>query len=506
MCGVAAICGSGHISEQLYDALTVLQHRGQDAAGIVTYDTETDKIYQHKDNGLVYDVFNLENITNLKGRIGIGHVRYPTAGSYEASEAQPFYVNNPYGIALAHNGNLVNSAVLAEELCHEGVRHINTNSDSELLLNVFAQELFIKRETLKCELLVPDIAQIFDAVSRVYQRCHGAYSVVALIANYGIVAFRDPRGIRPLIYGQRKSDRVASGVEYMIASESVALDALGFEKVRDIKPGEAIFIDTAGYLYEKICADKSFYRTCIFEYVYFSRPDSIIDEVFVHQARMRMGVYLAKKIKREWSDYNIDVVMPIPDTSRTSAVEIALQLNVACREGFIKNRYIGRTFIMPGYSQRNKRVRQKLNPLGVEFKGKNVLLVDDSIVRGTTSKEIVQMARRAGAKEVYFASASPPICYPNIYGIDMPSDVDLIAAGKTEQQICDAIGADRLIYQDLKDLIKSVCEGNPKLKKFECSIFNGEYADKLDKNYFANLHETRSNCQKPCHNEHNFGS
>ena len=483
MCGIVGLYGGGHLGQRLYDALTLLQHRGQDAAGIVTCSLDTGHIYQRKGAGLVRDVFRASHVARLTGQVGIGHVRYPTAGSTGASEAQPFYVNSPYGIALAHNGNLTNFPQLMRELFDQNLRHLNTGSDSEVILNVLAHEL-LSRRTL---VLGPD--QIFQAVSQVHRRCEGAYAVVALLAGAGLLAFRDPHGIRPLIYGKREGGQ---GVEYMVASESVALDSLGFEIVSDVGPGEAIYIDKNGGLHSRRCADDAGYRSCIFEYVYFSRPDSIIDDVFVHKARMRMGVALAERIRREWGGDDIDVVMPVPDTSRTAALEMAMNLGVRYREGFIKNRYIGRTFIMPQQTLRAKSVRQKLNPLRVEFKDKNVLLVDDSIVRGTTSRQIVQMARDAGANKVYFASASPPIRYPSVYGINMPTREELIAHGKSVEEVREAIRADRLIYQDLDDLVRSVSEGNPALRKFECSVFDGDYIHKFDERLFEELGRNRN--------------
>ena len=481
MCGVIAIYGTRPIAQDICDGLILLQHRGQDAAGIVTCETDTGKIYQHKGNGLVRDVFR-QHDKPLPGNMGIGHVRYPTAGNNSVIEAQPFYVNSPYGIALGHNGNLTNPNTLMRELFHQDLRHINTSSDSEILLNTLAHELLTNRNLLAG----PD--NIFHAISRVFKRCDGAYAAVAVVAGLGLLAFRDPHGIRPLIYGKRETNQ---GVEYMIASESIALTAAGFTVCRDVRPGEAIFIDIKGELHAKVCDPNANYQTCIFEYVYFSRPDSVIDEVFVHKARMRMGQALAQRIKKEWGKYDIDVVMPIPDTSRTAALELANNLKVKYREGFIKNRYIGRTFIMPGQRQRTKLLNQKLHPLSIEFKDKVVLLVDDSIVRGTTSRGIVQMARDAGAKKVYFASASPPIRYPNIYGIDMPSADELIAHDKSVDQVCHLIGADRVIYQNLDDLIKSVKAGNKKLTKFECSMFDGNYIHDLENDYFDRLREKR---------------
>ncbi len=480
MCGILAIYGHQSVAQSLHDGLLLLQHRGQDAAGIITQ--EGNRIYQHKGNGLVRDVFQANNKLNLKGSIGIAHVRYPTAGTSHRAEAQPLYVNSPYGIALAHNGNLINSEKLITQLFNENRRHINTGSDSEILLNIFAHELLQQKL-----MLGPN--EIFEAVKKLHKRVNGSYAVVAMIAGVGIVAFRDPYAIRPLIYGVRETTR---GVEHMFASESVAFGTSGFRKVRDLKPGEAIFIDSAGDLYAKVCSESSEYRSCIFEYVYFARPDSEIDEVFVHKARMRMGDKLAKKIKREWPDYKIDVVIPVPDTSRTAALELAIKLKVRYREGFIKNRYIGRTFIMPEQQERQKSVRYKLNPLGIEFKNKNVMIVDDSIVRGTTSKQIVQMAREAGAERVFLVSASPPIRYPNIYGIDMPVPGELIAHNRSVDQICSFVGADGLFYQDLEDLVAAVRKGNPKLKYFDCSMFNGEYVVEPEVGYLDRIRRQRS--------------
>ena len=485
MCGIIGIVGRSPVNQALYDGLTVLQHRGQDAAGIVT--CESGKLYLRKDNGLVRDVFHTRHMTRLLGNMGIGHVRYPTAGTASSAEAQPFYVNSPFGITLGHNGNLTNAEALKRELFLQDRRHINTQSDSEILLNVFAQEL-LRQDKLRLE---PD--DVFAAVAGVHARCQGAYAVVAMITDYGIVAFRDPFGIRPVVYGRRETDQ---GVEWMVASESVALDALGFELVRDLEPGEALYVDMQGVAHTRLCAQDAMYSPCIFEYVYFARPDSVIDNVFVHKARMRMGEKLAKKIRREWPDHDIDVVIPIPDTSRTSAIELANELGVKYREGFIKNRYIGRTFIMPGQQMRKKSVRQKLNAIDLEFRGKNVLLVDDSIVRGTTSEEIVQMARDAGAQKVYFASAAPAIRYPNVYGIDMPAASELIAHGRTTEEVCQAIGADRLFYQDLDDLIQAVRKGNPKLARFDCSVFTGEYVTQVSADYLATLERRRNDSSK----------
>ncbi|AHK78796.1 amidophosphoribosyltransferase [Ectothiorhodospira haloalkaliphila] len=486
MCGIVGIVGRSPVNQALYDALLVLQHRGQDAAGIVTCDLEG-HLHLRKDNGLVRDVFHEQHMRNLTGPMGIGHVRYPTAGSASSAEAQPFYVNSPYGITLGHNGNLTNASDLKRELFLEDRRHINTESDSEILLNVLAQEL------IRQDGLAVTQEEIFNAVSGVHRRCQGAYAVVAMVAGRGVVGFRDPHGIRPVVFGRRETPE---GPEYMVASESVALDTLGFELVRDLDPGEAVYIEMDGTVHTRHCAEQATLSPCIFEYVYFARPDSVIDDVVVHRARMRMGTRLGKKILREWPDHDIDVIIPIPDTGRTVAIEMAHELNVKYREGFIKNRYIGRTFIMPGQTQRRKSVRQKLNAIGLEFKGKNVLLVDDSIVRGTTSREIVMMARESGARKVYFASAAPPVRYPNVYGIDMPAAQELIAHGRSEGEVCQAVAADRLIYQDLEDLVGAVRKGNPRLEDFDCSVFTGEYVTQVSRDYLAHLEERRNDLAK----------
>jgi len=487
MCGIVAIASQTDVNQALYDALTVLQHRGQDAAGIVT--CERGKLFLRKDNGLVRDVFQQHHMQNLPGRIGMGHVRYPTAGSSSSAEAQPLYVNSPYGIALAHNGNLTNSAQLTKELYESDLRHLNTHSDSEVLLNVFAHEL-ARRGKLR-----PTEDDIFAAVTHVHQRCRGAYAVCAMIAGYGLLGFRDPNGIRPIVYGERKT---AQGTEYMIASESVALNALGFSLIRDLKPGEAVYISEEGKLHTRQCAQNPGYSPCIFEHVYLARPDSLMDGISVYKARLRMGEKLAEKILRERPQHDIDVVIPIPDTSRTSALELAGKLGVKFREGFVKNRYIGRTFIMPGQAARKKSVRQKLNAIDLEFRGKNVLLVDDSIVRGTTCKQIIQMAREAGARRVYFCSAAPPVRYPNVYGIDMPSAHELIAHGHTDEQIQALIGADWLIYQDLSDMIEAVRGSNKvKIAQFDCSVFDGHYVTgDIDSGYLAQIERERSEMSK----------
>jgi amidophosphoribosyltransferase len=464
MCGIVGIVGTSAVNQRLYDALTVLQHRGQDAAGIVT--SLDGQLFQRKGSGLVRDVFQQRHMVQLKGNVGIGHVRYPTAGCDSASEAQPFYVNAPYGICIAHNGNLTNAGELAEVLIREDRRHLNTSSDSEVLLNVFASEL----QRVGTARITP--ADVFAALSAVYRRCRGGYAVVALIIGHGILGFRDPNGIRPLVIGKRESSR---GVEHMLASESVALDMLGFELLRDVGPGEGVFIDEQGRLYSQQCVPAARHTPCIFEYVYFARPDSIIDNISVYKARLRMGERLAEKIRRERPDHDIDVVIPIPDTSRTSAVQVAQLLGAKYREGFIKNRYIGRTFIMPGQEQREKSVRSKLNAIDLEFRGKNVLLVDDSIVRGTTSAQIIEMAREAGANKVYFASAAPPVRYPNVYGIDMPAASELVASARSEAEVQALIGADWLIYQDLEDLEHAVRHDNARIEEFDTSCFSGEY-------------------------------
>lgn len=486
MCGIVGIVGRSHVNQAIYDGLTILQHRGQDAAGIVTCDG--DRLFLRKDNGMVRDVFRSRHMRRLVGNMGIGHVRYPTAGSSSSAEAQPFYVNSPYGITLAHNGNLTNTEQLAEDIFKADLRHINTNSDSEVLLNVFAHEL----QTLGK--LTPQPDDIFEAVARVHRRVEGAYAVIAMITGYGILAFRDPHGIRPVCYGRRDTPQ---GPEYMIASESVALSGLGFHLERDLAPGEAIYITAEGEVHTRQCADNPVLQPCIFEHVYLARPDSIIDGISVYKARLRMGEKLAEKILREWPNHDIDVVIPIPDTSRTAALQMANMLEVKYREGFIKNRYIGRTFIMPGQQLRKKSVRQKLNAIELEFQGKNVLLVDDSIVRGTTCNEIIQMAREAGANKVYFASAAPPVIYPNVYGIDMPAANELIAHGRSVDEISKLIGADKLIFQDLEDLVETCREGNPDIKRFDCSVFDGQYvAGKIDGEYLQRLENSRNDSAK----------
>jgi len=484
MCGILGIVSNQPVNQMLYDGLQLLQHRGQDAAGIVTVDGSM--FHMHKAMGMVRDVFRTRDMRNLLGNAGIAHVRYPTAGSASSSaESQPFYVNSPFGVVLGHNGNLTNTEQLQGELFRQDLRHVNTGSDSEVLLNVLAHEL---QEAVHGHQL--GIEDVFKAVAGVHRRCRGAYAVVAMIAGYGLLAFRDPQGIRPLIVGRNTN---AGGEEWMVSSESVTLEALGFKLERDVEPGEAVLITLDGQFYSRQCADKTSLHPCIFEYVYFARPDSIIDGTSVYESRLRMGEFLAEKIRRQFSHLRIDVVVPIPDTSRPSALQLANCLNLPYREGFIKNRYIGRTFIMPGQGVRRKSVRQKLNAMPVEFKGKNVMLVDDSIVRGTTSKEIIQMAREAGATAVYFASASPPVRFPNVYGIDMPTRKELLANGRSDEDIAREIGADAVIYQDLEDLIKAVQSVNPRLTHFDASCFDGQYiTGDVSEDYLTRLENQRN--------------
>jgi amidophosphoribosyltransferase len=487
MCGVVGIVSSSPVRQAIYDALTVLQHRGQDAAGIVTW-SEKEGLCRRKSNGLVRDVFRHRHMMRLQGNVGIGHVRYPTAGGAASKEAQPFYVNSPYGICLAHNGNLTNYDELAELLIDQDRRHLSTGSDSEVLLNVFAHELQIRTNGR------PTPEQVFDAIGALHKRCRGGYAIVAMIIGFGIVAFRDPNGIRPLILGERHTEH---GIDYMVASESVALDVLQFERVRDLAPGEVVFIENDGTLHSRKYDGEVRHTPCIFEYVYFARPDSILDGISVYKARLRMGEELAGKIVREFPDHDIDVVIPIPDTSRTSALQVAYHLGVKYREGFIKNRYIARTFIMPGQAERKKSVRNKLNAIELEFRGKNVLLVDDSIVRGTTSRQIIKLAREAGANKVYFASAAPPVSHANVYGIDMPAASELIANGRTIEEVQKLIGADRLIYQDLYGLIRSVRHEKTPIEEFDTSCFSGEYVtgDVTDE-YLGELERRRNDAAK----------
>ena len=502
MCGILGILANkGPISNLLYDGLLVLQHRGQDAAGIVV--CENEKLHLRKDNGLVKDVFEKEHIHSLKGQVGIAHVRYPTAGTSSAAEAQPLYVNHPYGISLAHNGNLTNAEKLAKELYREDLRHINTNSDSEILLNIFADELAKRRKLkIKGELYL-NVEDYFHAIRGVHKRCSGGYAVVGLIAGYGMFAFRDPHGIRPLVYGSILKE---DGRSWGISSESVALNTLGFEAISDVAPGEAIFIDNGGNMFQRQCTDDSKLSPCIFEYVYFARPDSIIDGISIHQARLNMGSKLAKRIKESWPDHDIDVIIPVPDSGRISAIQLAKELGVDYREGLVKNRYIGRTFIMPGQSIRRDSVRKKLNTIDHEFSGKKVLLVDDSIVRGNTSRKIVEMAKKSGAEKVYFASAAPPVRFPNVYGIDMPAVNEFIATGNTIEEIAESIGVDKLFYQELDDLIESVKFDGSGPQEFDTSCFNGvyvtgevspEYLEMLEKNRNDNTKQHATNKDEP---------
>ena len=488
MCGIVGVVSATPVNQLIYDSLLLLQHRGQDAAGIATANGST--FHMHKANGLVRDVFRTRNMRGLPGNAGIGQVRYPTAGSASSEEeAQPFYVNAPYGIILAHNGNLTNWQQLREEMFRRDRRHINTHSDTEVLLNVLADEL--QRASNGMAL---DPEMIFKAVAGMHRRVRGSYAIAAQIAGYGMLAVRDPFGIRPLCLG---SVETPTGKEWMVASESVALEGIGYKFERDVGAGEAIFIDLDGKLYSKQCADNPVLTPCIFEYVYLARPDSCIDGVPVYDARLRMGDYLAEKIRQEVSAGDIDVVMPIPDSSRPAAMQVANRLGVNYREGFFKNRYVGRTFIMPGQAVRKKSVRQKLNAMGVEFQGKNVLIVDDSIVRGTTSFEIVQMARDAGANKVIFASAAPPVKFPNVYGIDMPTRSELVAHGRTHEEIAKIIGADKLVYQDVEAMKQAVRDINPALKDFDASCFDGRYiTGDIDEAYLDRLETARSQADR----------
>ena len=483
MCGILGIVGHTDVAAQLYDGLTVLQHRGQDAAGIATVSGQ--RVNLHKGNGLVSDVFGQVQMERLRGRVGIGHCRYPTAGSSGSDEAQPFYANAPFGITLAHNGNLTNTETLRREVFEQDHRHINTQSDSEVLLNVLAHEL------IEQGALTPESA--LKAVEGVHRRVRGGYAVVSTVFGLGMLAFRDPNGIRPLVLGKRESP---AGTEYAVASESVALDVLGFTRMRDVAPGEAVVVTDDGRLLSHQAARGRKHTPCIFEFVYFARPDSMMDDISVHKARMRMGVKLGEKILRLRPDHDIDTVIPIPDTSRDAALEIANVLGVKYREGFIKNRYIGRTFIMPGQSQRVKSVKRKLNPIPLEFKDRVVLLVDDSIVRGTTSQQIVQMAREAGARKVYLASAAPPVRFPNVYGIDMPAASELVAHGRSEAEIQQLLGCDWLIYQDIADLEEAVSGPKRKVAHFDSSCFTGEYVTGVDEDYFVTLEHTRGDAAK----------
>lgn len=495
MCGILGVVGKSFVNQTLYDGLTIIQHRGQDAAGIVTCDSE--RLYLRKDNGLVRDVFHTRHMLNLKGNMGIGHVRYPTAGCSSSAEAQPFYVNSPYGITLAHNGNLTNSEQLKRDLIDIERRHLNTGSDSEVLLNIFAFEL--QRAGKQRKDLTAD--DIFAAISRVHKRCRGGYAAVVMIIGVGIVGFRDPYGIRPIVYGERNTDK---GTEYIISSESVGIDALDFTFIRDIQPGEAVFISAEGVLTARQCAEHTHLSPCVFEYVYLARPDSIMDKISVYKARLRMGETLAEKILKTRPNHDIDVVIPIPDTGRTAALSLSHDLGVKYREGFIKNRYIPRTFLMPGQAIRKKSVRQKLNAIDLEFRDKVVLLVDDSIVRGTTSGEIIQMAREAGARKVYFASAAPPVRFPNVYGIDIPTSTELVAYNRSEEEVAEVIGADWLIYQDVDALVEAARAGNPEITEFDTSCFTGHYVTgDVSADYLAHISQQRNDESKSMRDSNN---
>lgn len=505
MCGVLGMVAYEHVNQLLYDGLQILQHRGQDAAGIVT--CEGSMFHMHKAKGMVRDVFRTRHMRDLLGNAGIAHVRYPTSGNADSSaEAQPFYVSSPFGIVLAHNGNLTNTDALYENVCNKSLRHINTSSDSEVLLNVLAHEL---RQVVTARsgtsLRVDDV---FAAVRRVHEQVRGAYGVVALIAGFGLLAFRDPLGIRPLVLGKKEAENGQTA--YAVASESVVFPSLGFDLMRDVAPGEAVFLPFEGGFFSQQCAANTRLSPCLFEYVYFARPDSVIDGVSVYQARLNMGITLAEKVRRELDVADIDVVMPIPDTSRPSAMELAHHLGKPYREGLFKNRYIGRTFIMPGQAARKKSVRQKLNPMECEFAGKSVLLVDDSIVRGTTSREIVEMVREAGARKVYFASAAPEVRYPNVYGIDMPTREELIANGRSAAEIAAEIAADGVVFQDLADLEDVVKALNPNIDGFDSSCFDGCYVTgDIDEGYLKRLSESKSSAAaarvRPSLIEHSVG-
>lgn len=491
MCGIIGVVGKKgyHVNQLIYDGLTVLQHRGQDAAGIMTEFEGQFRL--RKSNGLVPNIFYTRHMQRLQGHIGIGHVRYPTAGTSSKAESQPFYVNSPYGLSIAHNGNLTNADELKSILRDKYFRHMNTQSDSELLLNILAVEL----TKYSSDLSIGgephlDIETVFNAISALNNHVKGGYACVSMISGYGLLAFRDPNGIRPLIFGKRESE---DGTEWIVGSESVAITALGFEIERDLMPGEAIFISSSGHLFSRICAEETSRNPCIFEYVYFARPDSVIDGISVYEARLNQGKMLAERIIQEWPDHDIDAVIPIPDSGRIAALQMANSLGVPYREGFVKNRYVGRTFIMPGQALREKSVRRKLNTIENEFKGKNVLLVDDSIVRGTTSKQIIEMARESGASKVYFASAAPPVRYPNVYGIDMPATSEFVANDRTIEEINQHIKSDRLFYQTLEDLVKSTHNANSNDIKFDSSCFDGFYVTgDVSEEYLAKLHEQRN--------------
>ena len=495
MCGIIGIVGreNVHVNQLIYDGLTVLQHRGQDAAGIMT--DYKGQFRLRKSNGLVSDIFYTRHMRRLQGHVGIGHVRYPTAGSSSRSEAQPFYVNSPYGLGLAHNGNLTNAAELQVQLTDNHHRHMNTGSDSELLLNMLAVELDSNGSSLSIEGAPHlDVETVFSAVKNDHQRVEGSYACVSIISGYGLLAFRDPHGIRPLIFGKRE---VSGHTEWIVASESVAITALGFEIVRDVEPGEAVFISNSGHFFNRKCSERVEPSPCIFEHVYFARPDSVIDGISVYHARLNQGDVLAKRIIEQWPDHDIDAVIPVPDSGRIAALQMAKALDVPYREGFVKNRYVGRTFIMPGQALREKSVRRKLNAIEHEFSGKNILLVDDSIVRGTTSAQIIEMARDVGATKVYFASAAPPVRHPNVYGIDMPAVTEFIANGKSIDEINSIIGSDRLFYQTLEDLIDATAIGDNPPTRFDTSCFNGEYVTGgIDAAYLEALYTSRNDTAK----------
>ena len=486
MCGIVGVFGHNPVSQTIYDSLSMLQHRGQDAAGIAT--CFGDRFFLHKGNGLITDVFDAGNMARLLGDVGIGHVRYPTAGCASVAEAQPFYVNSPYGIIFAHNGNLTNVADIVESLFLTDMRHLNTTSDSEVMLNVFAHAL-TRRGAVK-----PNEFDIFAAVEEVHRRCQGGYAVIALVAGVGMIAFRDLHGIRPLVFGRRKEN---GHPDYMFASESVAFQTSGYKLDHDLAPGEVIFVDMEGNVHQHISKQAHEKAPCLFEYVYLARPDSVLDGASVYDCRVNMGTHLADKIKREWGEIPIDVVVPIPSTSRIAAQEIATRLNKPYRDALVRNRYVGRTFIMPGQAQRKKSIRRKLNPIPHVFENKNVLLVDDSIVRGNTIREIVAMVREQGAKHVYVCSAAPPILYPNVYGIDMPARSELVANGKTIDELARDIGADKLIFQDLQDLKESITEAAPALTHFDTSVFDGHYVTgDVTAEYLATLEKQRNDAAK----------
>ncbi|MBT4924439.1 MAG: amidophosphoribosyltransferase [Euryarchaeota archaeon] len=495
MCGIMGVVGriGVHVNQLIYDGLTVLQHRGQDAAGIMTdYDGQ---FRLRKSNGLVSDIFYTRHMQRLEGHIGLGHVRYPTAGSSSKSEAQPFYVNSPYGLSIAHNGNLTNAEELRKDLLDSHFRHMNTKSDSEILLNVLAVELYERSNGISIEGDPHlDVESVFGAIKALNDKVEGGYSCVSLISGYGLLAFRDPNGIRPLVFGKRE---IEGDLEWIVASESVAITALGFEVVRDVEPGEAIFISSSGHLFTRKCSEPRVHSPCIFEYVYFARPDSVIDGISVYNARLNQGKRLAERILEQWPDHDIDAVIPVPDSGRIAALQMANTLNLPYREGFVKNRYVGRTFIMPGQALREKSVRRKLNAIEHEFSGKNILLVDDSIVRGTTSQQIIEMARDVGANKVYFASAAPPVRYPNVYGIDMPAVNEFIADGRSIEEINKKIGSDRLFYQTLEDLVESILMDTGIEMEFDSSCFDGKYVTgNITEDYLKKLFDKRNDNAK----------